>query len=65
LWLGHADPDNQGLFVTDDKVFWSGNGGTLTLGADMKSGTLDATMAGLVSFAGNGVEVHGSWRCGA
>jgi hypothetical protein len=64
LWLGHADPDNQGLFVTDDKVFWSGSGATMTLGPDMKSGTLDATLAGVVSNAGNPVQVKGSWRCG-
>ena len=65
LWLGHADPDNQGLFVTDDKVFWSGSGVTMTLSTDMKSGTLDATLAGVVSNAGNPVKVKGSWRCGA
>ena len=65
LWLGHADPDHQGVFVTDDKVFWSGRDGTFTIAPDMKSGSLDATLQGLVSNAGPGLQVKGSWRCGA
>jgi hypothetical protein len=65
LWLGHADPDNQGRFVTDEKVFWTGTGGTFTIASDMKSGTIDASMKGAVSNAGPGIEVKGSWRCGA
>lgn len=65
LWLGHADPDHQGLFVTDDKVFWRGAGGTFTIASDMKSGTIDASLKGLVSNAGPGLQLKGSWRCAA
>jgi len=65
LWLGHADPDNQGRFVTDEKVFWTGTGGTFTIAPDMKSGTIDASMKGAVSNAGPGIDVKGSWRCAA
>lgn len=65
LWLGHADPDHQGLFVTDDKVFWRGASGTFTIASDMKSGTVDANLKGLVGNAGPGVQLRGSWRCGA
>jgi len=65
LWLGHADPDHQGVFVTDEKVFWSGSDGTFTIATDMKSGSLDATLHGLVSNAGPGLQVKGSWRCRA
>jgi hypothetical protein len=65
LWLGHADPENQGLFVTDDKVFWSATGGgTFTIAPDMKSGNIDASLKGLVSNAGPGVQLKGNWRCG-
>jgi hypothetical protein len=64
LWLGHADPANHGVFVTDDKVFWIGDsGGTFTIAPDMKSGTVDASLKGLVSYAGPGVHVKGNWRC--
>jgi hypothetical protein len=65
LWLGHADPDNQGLFVADQKVFWVGSGGTFAIAPDMKSGTIDASLQGLVSNAGGGVQIKGSWRCAA
>ncbi len=64
LWLGHADPDNQGLFVADNKVFWSGAGGTFTIAPDMKSGTIDATLSGAIN-QGSSVQVKGSWRCAA
>jgi len=63
LWLGYADPNNQGRFVTDDRVFWSGSGGTFVINPDMKSGTIDATMTGLVD-PGSNVQIMGSWRCG-
>jgi len=62
LWLGHADPVNQGRFVTDEHVFWSGSGGSFTINADMKSGTIDATLNGLINQSSS-VEVKGSWRC--
>lgn len=65
LWLGRADPANQGRFVTDAKVFWTGTGGTFTIAPDMKSGTIDASLQGVVSNAGPGVQLKGSWRCAA
>jgi hypothetical protein len=65
LWLGHADASNQGAFVTDDKVFWSGSGGSFTINADMKSGTIDATLSGLLDHSGSGVLIKGTWRCAA
>ncbi len=64
LWLGHADPGNQGRFVTDDQVFWTGNGGSFTIDADMKSGSIDATLTGSTD-PGSSVQVKGSWRCAA
>src|SRR5712692_1120418 len=62
LWLGHADPSNQGRFVTDDRVFWSGSGGTFTINADLKSGTIDAALIGSTD-PGSNVQIKGSWRC--
>jgi len=62
LWLGHADPNNQGRFLTDDQVFWSGSGGTFIINPDMKSGTVDATLAGSTD-SGSSVQIKGSWRC--
>jgi len=62
LWLGRADPSNQGRFVTDDRVFWSGSGGTFTINADLKSGTIDAALIGSTD-PGSNVQIKGSWRC--
>jgi len=64
LWLGHADPDQHGEFVTDQRVFWTGTGsGTLNIAADMRSGTLDAEFRGASGPAGNGIHISGKWRC--
>lgn len=64
LWLGHADPNNQGRFVTDDRVFWSGSAGMFTISADLKSGTIDATLTGSTD-PGSTLQIKGSWRCSA
>ena len=64
MWLGHADPDNHGLFVADEHVFWAWTSGTFTIAPDMKSGTIDATLTGLLD-QGRSVQVKGSWRCAA
>ncbi len=64
LWLGHADPGNQGRFITDDKVFWTGTGGTFIVNPDLKSGTIDAILTGSTD-PGSSVQVKGSWRCAA
>jgi hypothetical protein len=63
LWLGHADPDHNGRFVTDPKVFWSGSSGSFTVANDMKSGTIDETFSGAVSDTGSTVRITGNWRC--
>jgi hypothetical protein len=63
LFLGSADPDHQGQFVTDDKRFWMGQAGTFTISPDMKSGTVDAELRAVASDSA--VHVKGSWRCGA
>jgi len=63
LFLGHADPANHGEFVTDDQVFWVGSSGSFSIARDMKSGTVDATVIGLVT--GSTVRIKGSWRCAA
>jgi len=64
LWLGHADPDQQGEFVTDQRVFWTGSAsGTFSIAADMHSGTLDAEFSGARGPAGNGIHISGKWRC--
>jgi hypothetical protein len=65
LFLGHADPDNHGEFVTDDQVFWVGSSGSFTIAHDMKSGTVDATVSGLAGNSGSSVQIKGSWRCAA
>jgi hypothetical protein len=65
LWLGRADPANQGQFVTDDRVSWIGSGGTFSIAPDMKSGSVDATLSGLSNHAGSVVRVKGTWRCAA
>ncbi len=65
LWLGHADPDNQGVFTADEHVFWAATAGTFTIAPDMKSGTIDATLGGFLDHASSRVQVKGSWRCGA
>jgi len=64
LWLGHADPDSHGLFVADDHVYWAWTSGTFTIAPDLKSGTIDATLTGLLN-QGRSVQVKGSWRCAA
>ncbi len=64
LWLGHADPDNHGLFVADDHVFWAWTSGTFAIAPDLKSGTIDATLTGLLD-QGRSVQLKGSWRCAA
>ncbi len=63
LFLGTADPDHQGQFVTDDKIFWIGQAGTFTIAPDMKSGTVDAELHALAT--NSAVHVKGNWRCGA
>ena len=65
LFLGHADPQNQGQFVTDEQVFWSGRSGSFTIARDMKSGTIDAALSGLAGHSGSNVHIAGSWRCAA
>src|SRR5712691_1051749 len=64
LWLGHADPDNHGLFVADDHVFWSWTAGTFTIASDLKSGTIDATLSGEINQS-RSVQFKGNWRCAA
>ncbi len=68
LWLGHADPSQNGLFVIDGGldpgVSWFGNGGSFTIGGDMKSGTIDETFEGVSSdHADSTVHITGNWRC--
>jgi len=65
LFLGYADAQNHGQFVTDEQVFWSGSSGTFTIARDMKSGTIDATLSGLMNHSGSNVRITGSWRCAA
>jgi hypothetical protein len=65
LFSGQADAANQGEFVPDDRVFWLGSGGTFTIAADMKSGTLDANLTGPLNHSGSTVHIAGSWRCAA
>jgi hypothetical protein len=65
LWTGHADPSSQGQFVSDDQVFWAGRGGSFTIAPDMKSGTLDVSLAGPIDHAGSTVHITGNWRCAA
>jgi hypothetical protein len=65
LFLGNADPSKHGEFVTDNKVFWLGSGGTFSIAKDMKSGTVDATLRSLVVNLGSTVRIKGSWRCAA
>jgi len=67
LFLGTADPSNHGVFVFDHRIEWVATQGTLTIAPDMKSGTVDAQLAGpnttLQPFSN--VHVAGSWRCAA
>jgi hypothetical protein len=65
LFLGNADPSTHGDFVTDDKVFWTGTSGTFSIGKDMKSGTVDATVSSSSGGLGSTVRIKGSWRCAA
>jgi hypothetical protein len=65
LWLGHADPDHNGRFVADSRVFWAGSSGGFTIANDMKSGTIDETFSNPVSNPGSTVHIAGSWRCAA
>jgi hypothetical protein len=63
LWLGQADAGRNGRFMTDDRVFWYGSGGSFTIANDMKSGTIDETFNGTLANADSTVHVTGSWRC--
>jgi hypothetical protein len=69
LWLGHAGPDNNGVFVADSLqgagVAWYGTNGSFTIASDMKSGTIDETFQGLAfdEHASSSVHIAGSWRC--
>jgi hypothetical protein len=65
LFLGYADPSTHGDFVTDDKVYWIGSGGSFSIAKDMKSGTIDATVRSLAGNSGSTVRIKGSWRCAA
>jgi hypothetical protein len=65
LWSGYADPSTHGHFITDDKIFWLGSGGTFSIAKDMKSGSVDATLRSLVSNLESTVRIKGSWRCAA
>jgi hypothetical protein len=65
LFLGQAGATNNGVFVTDEKVNWTGTGGTFTIAADMKSGAVDATLSGIADHSGSVVHVKGTWRCAA
>jgi hypothetical protein len=65
LFWGRADPENQGRFETDLKVYWFSSGGTFTIAPDMKSGTIDATLTGSIAPAGSDVQLKGNWRCAA
>lgn len=70
LWLGHADPGQSGLFVTDGGlgpgVSWYGSGGSFTIASDMRSGTIDETFQGVsLDHASSTVHITGSWRCAA
>lgn len=71
LWFGYADPERNGRFVSDLKIFWWGSVGSFTIAGDMKSGTIDETLEGLGALNSNGtiqgstVHLSGSWRCAA
>jgi hypothetical protein len=63
LFLGTADPANQGRFVPDEKIFWLGQSGSFIIAPDMKSGTVDAELRAAAAISGSTVHVKGSWRC--
>ena len=63
LFLGRADPTNQGAFVANNNIVWLSSGGTFTVAGDMKSGTIDATLSGLGEHSNSVVRITGSWRC--
>lgn len=64
LYLGSADPTQQGFFFADENsIFWEGRSGSFTIGADMKSGTVDADLQ--APLRGTTVRVSGNWRCAA
>ena len=63
LWLGTADATHNGLFVTDQHVYWYGSSGSFTIARDMRSGTVDETFTGMFDHAGSTVHIAGSWRC--
>jgi hypothetical protein len=63
VWLGTADPSHHGIFVTDEHVYWYGAGGSFTIAADMKSGTVDETFSGMFEHSSSTLHVTGSWRC--
>ena len=69
LWLGHADPDNNGVFLADGLrgagVSWYGTTGSFTIASDMKSGTIELTFQALRfdDSVSSSVHIAGSWRC--
>ncbi len=63
LWLGTADPTHNGLFATDQQVYWYGSAGSFTIARDMRSGTIDETFTGMFDHPGSTVHIAGSWRC--
>jgi hypothetical protein len=63
LWLGAADPNKNGLFVSDENISWYGTQGSFTIAGDMKSGTIDEAFNGIYSHPGSTVHITGSWRC--
>jgi hypothetical protein len=63
LWLGAADPNKNGRFVSDENISWYGSQGSFTIAGDMKSGTIDETFNGIYSHPGSSVHLSGSWRC--
>lgn len=63
LFLGSADPAQQGLFTVDEQVWWAGQSGTFTIANDMKSGTVDADLKAPLNAST--VHVSGNWRCAA
>lgn len=65
LFLGTADSGDHGIFVEDRRVEWGASGGTITLAADMKSGTIDAAFGGPPYQEFSFLHITGSWRCAA
>jgi hypothetical protein len=68
LYLGQADPSQNGLFIRDGDllgVHWYGSAGSFTIAPDMKSGTIDETFSGAIVHTDSTVHISGSWRCAA